>query len=187
MRFSLLERGGACVLVWLRPWDGGFCMGRPTLVVCLAAVCGFVATGCRSMPDDAPPPSAKADSLTLQGTLEDVWQGTRQALLDQDYEIYTRDKRGLFVAYTKVKRRFFVFPHRTQLTVTIEAVSGDETRLSVETIHQKYRVSLLTYPDWRDDPDPAEGDEGGVLLEAIRGTIGGDGGASKPELAEDAE
>ncbi len=162
-------------------------MGRLALVVCLAAVCGFVAAGCKSMPDDAPPPSAKVDSLTIQGAPAEVWQGTRQALLDQGYEIYTRDKRGLFVAYTKVERRFFVFPHRTQLTVTFEAVSEDETRLSVEAVHQKYRVSLLTYPDWRDDPEPAEGDEGGVLLEAIRGAIGGGGGASKLEPVEDAE
>ena len=159
-------------------------MGRVALVVCLVVVCGLVAAGCRSMPGNQPPPAAKVDSLTIRGSFEEVWQGTRQALLDQSYEIYTRDKRGLFVAYTKVKRRLLIFPHRTQLTVTVEAISRDETRLSVETIHQKYRVSLLTYPDWRDDPDPAEGDEGRVLLEAIKEAIGGGDGVARTELEE---
>ncbi len=159
-------------------------MGRLALVVCLVGVCGLVAAGCKSTPGDQAPPTAKVDSLTIQGSFEEVWQGTRQTLLDQKYEIYTRDKRGLFVAYTKVKRRLFVFPHRTQLTVTVEAVSVAETRLSVETIHQKYRVSLLTYPDWRDDPEPAEGDEGRVLLEAIKKGIGGGDGAARTELGE---
>lgn len=159
-------------------------MGRFALVVCLVAVCGLVAAGCKSTPGNQPPPAAKVDSLTIQGSFQEVWQGTRQALLDQRYEIYTRDKRGLFVAYTKVKRRLLIFPHRIQLTVTVEAVSVDEIRLSVETVHQKYRVSLLTYPDWRDDPIPAEGDEGRVLLEAIKEGIGGGDGVAGTELGE---
>ena len=88
-------------------------------------------------------------------------------LLEQEYEVYSRDTRGLFVAYTKVKRHLLLFPHRMQVTVTLERVSTDSTRVSVETIHQKYRVTLLTYPDWRDDPKPAAGDEGRALLERI--------------------
>ena len=159
-------------------------MGRLALVLCLVPVCGLVAAGCKSTPDDKAPLTVKVDSLTIQASLEKVWEGTRQALLDHNYEIYTRDKRGLFVAYTKVKRRLFILPHRTQLTVTVEAVSASETRLSVETIHQKYRVSLLTYPDWRDDPEPAQGDEGRDLLEAIKKAIGGGDGAARTELGE---
>ena len=54
-----------------------------------------------------------------------------------------------------------------KLTITLEATSPDETRVSVETIHQQYRVSLLTYPDWRDDRKIVEGETAAALLGAI--------------------
>lgn len=139
------------------------------LAPCLVLVCGLFAAGCKSTPGtQSVPVPPRVDSITLQAPFDGAWQQTRDALLGQKYEIYTRDKRGLFVAYTKVRRRLLFFPYRTKLTITLEAVSVDETRVSVETIHQKYRVTPLTYPDWRDDPKVVEGDIAGTLLEAIR-------------------
>ena len=148
-------------------------MFRSVVSLCLFMACGLVAAGCASMRgDEGPVPRATVESLTVGAGFEEVWEETRRALLEQKYEVYTRDTRGLFVAYTKVKRRLLLFPHRLQVTVTLESVSRDSTRVSVETIHQKYRVTLLTYPDWRDDSRPALGDEGRALLEMIESSLG---------------
>ena len=161
----------------------GIRMCRYAVSFCLVVICGLVVVGCRSARgDEGPALSATVESLTVGAGFEEVWQETRRALLEQEYEVYTRDTRGLFVAYTKVKRRLLLFPHRMQVTVTLERVSTDSTRISVETIHQKYRVTLLTYPDWRDDPRPAAGDEGRALLEMIGSGLGWAevGGAPEP-------
>ena len=144
---------------------------KNALSLCLVLGCGLFTAGCKSTPGGQEPlPRARVDSVTLEVPFNEAWQRTRQALVDQKYEIYTRDKRGLYVAYTKVKRRLLFFPHRMQLTITLEATSAEETQLTVETIHQKYRVTLLTYPDWRDDPEVEKGDVAAALLEAIRST-----------------
>ena len=139
------------------------------LIFCAFLVCGFLSAGCRSTPDvKVVPPAPRVDSIAVEGSFDDVWQRTRQALLDQKYEIYTRDKRGLFVAYSKVKRHLLLWPHRTKLTIVLEDVSPDEIVVSVETIHQRYRVSLLTYPDWRDDQKIVDGDIATSLLGVIK-------------------
>lgn len=151
-------------------------MFRHAQSLCLLAVCGLVAMGCQSTRgDEGRAPAPTVESLMVEAGFDEVWQETRRALLEQKYELYTRDTRGLFVVYSKVKRRFFFFPHRMQLTLTLERVSADSTRLSVETVHQKYRVTPLTYPDWRDDPKSAEGDEGRALLELIGSGFGSAG------------
>ena len=139
------------------------------LALCLVLVCGLFAAGCKSTSgaQNVPLPP-RVDSITLEARFAGAWLQTRDTLLAQKYEIYTRDKRGLFVAYTKVKRRLLFFPHRMKLTITLEALSADETRVSVETIFQRYRVTPLTYPDWRDDPRVVEEEIAGALLEAIR-------------------
>ena len=158
-------------------------MFRCAASLCLFVVCGLVVVGCKSTRgDEGPAPAATVESLTVEAGFEEVWEKTRRALLEQKYEIYTRDTRGLFVAYTKVKQRLLLFPHRMQVTVTLESVSTNSTRVSVETIHQKYRVTLLTYQDWRDDPKPAAGDEGRALLEMIGAGFGsaGRGVGSEP-------
>ena len=157
-------------------------MFRCAVSLCLVVVCGLVVVGCKSTRgDEGATPIVTVDSLMVGAGFEEVWQETRRALLEQGYEVYTRDTRGLFVAYTKVKRRLLLFPHRMQVSVTLERVSTDSTRVSVETIHQKYRVSLLTYPDWRDDPRPAAGDEGRALLEIIGSGLGSAGVGGEPE------
>ena len=167
-----LKMGGVRAIMVLLG-GSGIRMCRYAQSLCLLAVCGLVIGGCVSTRgDEGRAPAATVESLTIEGSFEEVWQATRRALLEQKYEVYTRDTRGLFVAYSKVKRRLFFFPHRMQLTLTLERVSANSTQLSVETIHQKYRVTLLTYPDWRDDPKPAAGDEGRALLEMIGAGFG---------------
>lgn len=78
-----------------------------------------------------------------------TWQSTKTALKALDYSIYTRDKRGLFVAHGKRGRKWGV-PRRTQMTLTIESVTAQKTRVTVEALRQRYRVTPLTYPDWRE-------------------------------------
>lgn len=148
-------------------------MSRTVGMLCFLVCTASFAMGCKSTPKEAKLlPPAQVDSVVMSGAYEDVWQATRVGLLDGGFEIYTRDKRGLFVAYAKVRRHLFVWPNRTQLTVTLEELSGDSTRVSVETLEQGYRVTLLTYPDWRDNTKPAKkkktGDVGVALLEAIQ-------------------
>ncbi len=157
-----------CVILWVRSGTGVHVL-KYTVAPCLILVCGLFAAGCKSTPDaQSAPLPPRVDSITLQAPFDGAWQQTRDALLAQKYEIYTRDKRGLFVAYTKVKRRLLFFPNRMKLTITLERLSEDETRISVETIFQRYRVTPLTYPDWRDDPRVVEGEIAGALLEKIR-------------------
>jgi len=149
----------------------GGIMVRLAAGVCVLLGCACCLSACKSTPDAVVLPAAQTDTAVLDGTFADVWQATRVGLLAQGYEIYTRDKRGLFVAHSKQRRRIFVFPNRTKLTVTLESLSSSTTQVSVETLEQGYRVTLLTYPDWRDKPKLAEGDEALALLESIRGAL----------------
>jgi hypothetical protein len=79
----------------------------------------------------------------------EAWQLVKAVLREQDYEIYTRDKRGVFVAFSGSKRNLLQY-HRTKLTIALEAVSDSATQVSVETLRQVYGVTLLTYPGWHD-------------------------------------
>ncbi len=73
----------------------------------------------------------------------------------------------MFVVYTPTKRVMLISPRRTKLTIALEPVTPQTTRVSVETIKQHYRVTLLTYPDWRDEPKGTEPAKGQALLDAI--------------------
>jgi len=123
------------------------------------------AAGCKStpVPMEAPP----FVSAKVPAGLDHTWTSTRDVMLEKGLEIYVRDKRGLFVAYTEKKRKLIFFPRRTKLTVTLSETSPGETLVSVETIRQNYRVTLLTYPDWRDVPGSADEAAGQALLDAI--------------------
>ena len=129
-------------------------------VVCLA-----ITAGCQSTPATATPPPTV--SAIIEKDFESVWAETRDVLLDQGLEIYTRDKRGLFVAFTPTKRVMIVSPRRTKLTISLEPLTPQTTRVSVETIKQHYRVTLLTYPDWRDVQKGTDPGKGQALLDAI--------------------
>ena len=127
--------------------------------------------GCKTTPPALQPPPVV--SAVVSQPFEKAWEGTRDVLMQQSLQIYTRDKRGLFVAFTPTKRVLIVSPRRTKLTVALEPVTPQTTRVSVETIKQHYRVTLLTYPDWRDvekETDPAKGQ---ALLDAIVAHTGG--------------
>ncbi len=112
------------------------------------------------------------DSRIVRAPFEAVWQATKAALREQDYILFTRDKRGYFEAYTE-ERRKRIFPRRSRLNVTLVAVSSTTTRVTVETQEQRYQVSLLTYPGWREGKD-ADSARGLALLDAVEAHIAGD-------------
>jgi hypothetical protein len=92
---------------------------------------------------------AVTDSTTANLSFNEAWQQVKAVLREQDYEIYTRDKRGVFVAFSGSKRSLVQY-HRIKLTIALEAVSETATKVSVDTLRQVYGVTLLTYPGWHD-------------------------------------
>ena len=92
---------------------------------------------------------AVTDSTTVNLPISEAWQQVKAVLREQDYEIYTRDKRGVFVAFSGSKRSLVQY-HRIKLTIALEAVSETATKVSVDTLRQVYGVTLLTYPGWHD-------------------------------------
>ncbi len=91
---------------------------------------------------------AVLDGAIIDAEIADAWIATRDALRKMDLDLYTRDKRGVFIAYSKMDRRLFV-PHRQKYTILLEP-ERDSTRITVETVDQVYGVTLLTHPDWHD-------------------------------------
>jgi hypothetical protein len=111
---------------------------------------------------------AIVDTITVNKPLDETWQDAKAVLREMELDIYTRDKRGEFVAYTPMKRHFYVFtPHRTQLSIRMEAVTSNSTSVTIETVDQVYGVTPLTYPDWH-DRKTADNEEALSLLEALR-------------------
>jgi hypothetical protein len=92
---------------------------------------------------------ALEDTVTVEASFDDTWQAVKTVLLESDLEIYTRDRRGTFVAYSKMRHRFYQ-PARTKYTVELARVSEEQTLVYCESLRQKYGVTLLTYPDWHD-------------------------------------
>lgn len=124
-------------------------MTRSNRVVCIVLAAAFVfGGGCVSPPRDARG-YAVEDSVSVEASFDDTWQAVKGVLRDQELDIYTRDKRGTFVAFSRMKRRWFV-PRRIQYTITLVKESEDQTRVSVESVRQTYGVKPLTYPDWHD-------------------------------------
>jgi hypothetical protein len=119
---------------------------RGFIVLLLAA---FALPGCATN-SDTKAEGAFVDSIIAPIPYDEAWLMMRDVLLDKELEIHTRDKRGLFVVYTDMKRRALVVPHRTKLTIRLTSETDDSTRIAVESVHQKYGVSLLTHPEWRD-------------------------------------
>lgn len=129
-------------------------------------------SGCATK-SDTKAEGAFVDTMVAPVSFERAWAMTRDVLLEKDLEIYTRDKRGLFVVYTGMYRRNIVVPHRTRLTITLTSASETSTRIAVETVHQKYGVSLLTHPEWRDQSDVSSDSTGVEVLESIKSIISG--------------
>ncbi len=110
-------------------------------------------------------------SLVDQGTIEapfdEAWQATKAVLREMEMDIYTRDKRGSFVAYSEMKRRRLV-PQRIRYTVTLEKKSDQATAFHIETTKQVYGVTPLTYPDWH-DRQTSDNSTALAILEAVQG------------------
>lgn len=112
------------------------------------------------------------DTITVTKNVDDTWQATKAVLREMDLEIYTRDKRGEFVAYTDMKRYLKLFtPRRTQLSIKLEPVSANSTKVTIETLQQVYGVTLLTYPDWH-VRKTTDNQEALAILEALRAKVG---------------
>ena len=92
---------------------------------------------------------AVTDNTTVNLPFNEAWQQAKAVLREKGYEIYTRDKRGVFVAFSGSSRKLFQY-HRMKLTVSLVAVSDSATQVAVETLRQVYGVTLLTYPGWHD-------------------------------------
>ena len=92
---------------------------------------------------------ALENSATVNASFEDTWTAVKSVLREQEFEIYTRDKRGIFEAYSPMKRRYLQ-PKRDKYTIALEPVSKEETAIRVETLGQVYGVTALTYPGWHD-------------------------------------
>jgi hypothetical protein len=111
---------------------------------------------------------AITDTITVNKPLDDTWQDAKAVLREMELDIYTRDKRGEFVAYTPMKRHFYVFtPHRTQLSITMESLTSNSTAVTIETVDQVYGVTPLTYPDWH-DRKTSDNAEALAILESLR-------------------
>lgn len=134
----------------------------PSLCVFLVALL-FVA-GCATSAPDATG-FAVVESTVLDGAYVDVWQATKKVLRDEELIVFTRDKRGLFVAYDDLGRHRLV-PRRRQFSVVVEEVSATSSKVTVETLDQEYGVRLLRYPDWH-DRKTTESERGKDILEAV--------------------
>jgi hypothetical protein len=149
----------------ISPSSGGLTRMAARALFSGALIALLAVSGCQSTPTPSEaPPHVFA---TVDSQFEQAWESTRDVMLQRGLQIYVRDKRGMFVAYTPTKRNLLFFPNRTKLTVTLETVSPGSIKIAVETIRQHYRVTLLTYPDWRDVPGEADEAAAKALLDAI--------------------
>ena len=142
----------------------------PTTIV-LALLAAAVLTGCARAARDTTG-FAMTDSATVDAEFMETWEAMRTELRQMEFELYTRDKRGLFVAYTDERRDFFVVPRRTQHTFVLEEEPAG-TRVTAETIEQVYGVTLLTYPGWHDRP-AADNEAVREAMERVRARLGGE-------------
>lgn len=118
-----------------------------TLFVAVCAV--IVLTGCARAAKDQTG-FAIQDQTTVAAPLDQTWQAAKAVLREMELDIFTRDKRGVFVAYTPMKRTFFITPHRTEFTITMTEETSASTHIAIETVNQVYGTTLLTYPNWHD-------------------------------------
>jgi hypothetical protein len=141
------------------------------IALILTFVVGAAGSGCARAARDTSG-FALRDETVVNAPFEETWHTVKQVLREQGYEVYTRDKRGAFVAYTPMKRTLWVQPRRTKFTVELARIAAEETAISVESIRQVYGVTLLTHPNWHDrqqrDPQASQ-----AILEAIQAKVAG--------------
>jgi len=92
---------------------------------------------------------AEEKVITVKAPFDKTWQATKEALRELKLEIYTRDKRGVFVAYDQPKREWMQLK-RVKYEIQLGSVNSEETRIFISAIKQIYGVTLLTNPDWHD-------------------------------------
>lgn len=132
----------------------------PVALIALSALVVTTGTGCATAARDTHG-FAIERSAVVDAPFDEAWQATKHTLQDMELGLYTRDKRGTFVAFSDMDRKLrLLTPYRTKITVDLDEVSSESTRVTVSTIKQIYGVTLLTYPDWHDrkmtDPALAE-------------------------------
>lgn len=138
------------------------------LLVLLMAVVGIGLTGCAKDARDTSGFTI-SDNATVQAPFEQAWQAAKAVLREKKFDLYTRDKRGVFVAYSTAKQHWTANT-RTQYTVTLEADGDNATKLTVEAVKQVYGVTLLTYPGWH-DRKATDHKESLAIIEAIQAKI----------------
>ncbi len=146
-------------------------MKRHTHILCVALVGLATVTGCARAARDTTG-FALTDSAIVNAPIQETWVATREALQGQDYEIYTRDKRGRFVAYSNMHRHLFLVPTRNEFTITLEEETPSTTRVTIQTLRQVYGTTLLTYPDWHSRQAKDHSDALSIL-EAIQTQVNG--------------
>lgn len=125
---------------------------------------------------------AMNNSANVAANFEDTWQAVKSVLRDGGYELYTRDKRGTFIAYTKENRRLLQ-PQRVKYTINLSPVSESETQVEIEAVKQVYGVTLLTYPDWHDRKLT---EDAGVqqILDSLQAKVAAPADAAAPAVSE---
>ncbi len=119
---------------------------------------------------------AVTKAATVNVPFDQAWQTAKAVLREHEkpkkFEIYTRDKRGVFIAFENTGRQVLLIPSRVQYTVTIEPAGENASNVTVETVRQLYGTTLRTYPAWHDRTmkDPAKAQN---LLNEIQSRIAG--------------
>jgi hypothetical protein len=93
---------------------------------------------------------AAVDTASVKMPMKDAWQTAKEVLREKKFDIYTRDKRGVFVAFSDTKRNLLLIPKRTKYTIALEAESDASTKVTIESMNQVFGVTFLTYPGWHD-------------------------------------
>jgi len=124
-------------------------MSHPKRLLLISLVVTLALAGCAKAAKNTEG-FAITNTATINKPMPEAWQLAKEVLREQEFDIYTRDLRGVFVAYSKMKRTLFLMPHRVKYTIALESVSDNATKVTVETIKQVYGVTLLTYPGWHD-------------------------------------
>jgi len=149
--------------------QGGFCVMRVIAIAAIGVLC--VAAGCASTRPDTGG-FESTDTVTTGAGFDETWQATKAVLREMELEVYTRDKSGEFVAFSKMRRQFrVVTPRRVKITIQLEELGPESTRLSVDSVEQIYGVKLLTYPDWH-DRESVDNELAITILEAVRNRLG---------------
>ncbi len=92
---------------------------------------------------------AEEKVITVKAPFEKTWEATKDTLRELKLDIYTRDKRGVFIAYDQPKRKWLQL-NRVKYEVRLGSVNSEETRVFISAVKQVYGVTLLTNPDWHD-------------------------------------